>query len=83
MTKNSHSVPQSKLPRRRFLAAASAAGAAAAIGPSLVHAADKSGSRLPILGTGAYTYEAAHNWGRSPSISIGATRMAWSSTSRG
>ena len=26
----------------------------------------KSGSRLPVLGTGAYTYEATHNWGTLP-----------------
>ena len=31
-----------------------------------MRAADKSGSRLPILGTGAYTYEATHNWGTLP-----------------
>ena len=66
MTKNSHSTSKNKLPRRRFLAAAAGAGVTAAISPTLVRAADKSGSRLPILGTGSYTYEATHNWGRLP-----------------
>ena len=66
MTRNHHSSPQNKPSRRQFLAAASVAGATAAIGPALVRAADKSGSRLPILGTGAYTYEATHNWGTLP-----------------
>jgi len=57
---------QSKSPRRQFLAAAAIAGASAAIGPSFVQATDKSGSRLPILGTGDHTYEATHNWGTLP-----------------
>lgn len=55
------------LPRRRFLAGAAAATAVVAIGPARVHSADKSGIRKPVLGTGAYTYEATHNWGTMPS----------------
>src|SRR4051812_6996118 len=63
-----------KLPRRRFLAAAAAAGATAAIGPTFVRGADKAGSRLPILGTGEFTYEATHNWGKLP------THIHWGDT---
>ena len=48
--------------RREFLAAA----AAAPFGPILLHTQDKSGSRAPVLGEGAYTYEAIHDWGQLP-----------------
>jgi hypothetical protein len=61
-----HQDTKHKLPRRDFLAAATATGAAAAMGSTFVRAADKSSSRLPILGTGDYTYEATHNWGQLP-----------------
>ncbi len=47
--------------RRTFLQAALAAPAGAILG-----AADKSGSKLPILGSGAHTYEAQHDWGELP-----------------
>jgi len=70
----SHSDSKRELPRRQLLVAAAAAGATAAIGPSLVHAADKSGSRLPVLGTGAYAYEATHDWGTLP------THIRWGDT---
>jgi hypothetical protein len=66
MTTSNHFNSKNRLPRRQFLATAAAAGATAAIGPSLLHASDKSGGRLPILGTGAHTYEATHNWGTLP-----------------
>ena len=29
-------------------------------------AEDKAGTRLPVIGTGAHTYEATHNWGALP-----------------
>ena len=41
----------------------------------LVRASDKAGSRLPVVGTGAYTYEATHNWGVLPANPLG--RHAW------
>lgn len=61
--------PQSEkgVTRREFVAAAAATTAAVALDASFVRAADKSGSRLPILGSGAHTYEATHNWGTLPS----------------
>jgi hypothetical protein len=34
--------------------------------PILLGASDKSGSRKPVLGEGAYRYEATHDWGELP-----------------
>ena len=48
-----------KTTRREFLAAT-------AVGPVLLGLQNKSGSRVPVLGTGAYTYEAIHDWGQLP-----------------
>ena len=79
MSTHESSGPQNKQPRRQFLAAAAIAGTTAAIGPTFVRAADKAGSRLPVLGTGDHAYEATHNWCAPPHISTGATRTAWSS----
>lgn len=52
--------------RREFTAATVTGGLAASLGASLIHAADKSGLRAPILGTGEHTYEVMHGWGRLP-----------------
>jgi len=46
--------------RRGFLQAA------AIIAPAILRADDKSGSKLPVLGSGAHTYEAIHDWGQLP-----------------
>ena len=48
--------------RRSFLAACTATGLAAAMPSVYVHASDKSGTRLPVLGSGAQTYECVHDW---------------------
>src|SRR6266852_2814662 len=48
--------------RRSFLARCSALAAAAAIPPFYVHASDKSGQRLPAVGSGLHTYECVHDW---------------------
>jgi hypothetical protein len=54
--------------RREFLTTTAAAAAAvAATGPTILGAQDKSGSKLPILGSGEHTYEAIHDWGQLPS----------------
>jgi hypothetical protein len=53
--------------RRTFLAAAGAA-------PIILHAQDKAGSRLPVVGEGAWKYEAVHDWGELPS------RIEWGNT---
>jgi hypothetical protein len=45
--------------RRRFLGAVAAA-------PIILHAQDKAGTKLPVLGDGAHTYEAIHDWGELP-----------------
>jgi hypothetical protein len=52
--------------RRRFLQAVGAAGVAAAGGPVILHAENKSGSKRPVVGTGAHTFEVYHDWGELP-----------------
>ena len=53
--------------RRDFITttAVAVAGAAAA-GPTILGAQDKSGSKPPIVGSGEHTYEAIHDWGTLP-----------------
>ena len=53
--------------RRTFLKTAGSAVVAAAAGPLILHASDKSGSRTPVVGTGEFKYEVHHNWGELPS----------------
>jgi hypothetical protein len=49
--------------RRSFLIQSSAAGLAAALPrPAYLQASDKSGTRLPVMGTGMHTYECVHDW---------------------
>ena len=48
--------------RREFIAAA----AVPALSPILLNMQDKSGTRAPVLGAGAFTYEAIHDWGELP-----------------
>lgn len=49
--------------RRTFLGAAAA--------PAILGAADKGGTKNPVLGSGAHQYEAIHDWGELPKS------MAW------
>ncbi|HEY4086353.1 MAG TPA: hypothetical protein VGM43_10470, partial [Bryobacteraceae bacterium] len=59
-----------KSTRRQFVAA----GAVAAAAPAFIRAQDKAGTKNPILGSGAHTYEAIHDWGELPaSIKYGNT----------
>ena len=53
--------------RRTFLKAVSAAAATAPLAPMILNAADKAGTKRPVLGEGEYRYEAIHNWGELPS----------------
>ena len=53
--------------RREFTASMATAAAAAAMGPAIVHADDKSGKKLPVVGSGDFKYECQHNWGELPS----------------
>ena len=42
--------------------------------PAILHADDKAGSKLPVLGSGDHVYEAQHDWGELPaSIRYGNT----------
>jgi hypothetical protein len=52
--------------RRRFLKTLTTTVAAVGAGPTLFGMSDKSGRRLPIVGSGAYTYEVHHDWGELP-----------------
>ncbi|MCL6504531.1 MAG: peptidase [Pirellulales bacterium] len=52
--------------RRQFLHTAAAATLASAAGPVLLGAERKSGSGLPVIGTGEHTYEVQHGWGELP-----------------
>jgi hypothetical protein len=61
----------SDLSRREFLAAAAAAPF---LSPVLLGLQDKSGTKAPVLGSGPYTYEALHDWGRLPAS------IAWGNT---
>jgi TAT (twin-arginine translocation) pathway signal sequence len=63
---------KSKPNRREFLktagvAAGAATVAAGLVGPTILGAQDKSGTKNPVIGTGAHTYEVIHNWGVLPS----------------
>jgi hypothetical protein len=51
-----------ELTRRNFLMTAAAAASA----PAFLGAADKAGTRTPILGQGEHQYEAIHDWGDLP-----------------
>ena len=48
-----------KATRREFLGAVAAS-------PILLGMQDKAGTKAPIMGSGAYTYEATHDWGVLP-----------------
>lgn len=38
----------------------------AAVGPTILGATDKAGTKLPVVGQGEYTYECLHGWGELP-----------------
>jgi len=52
-----------KTSRREFLAAAAAGPV---LSPLLLGMQDKAGSKAPVLGSGAFRYEAIHDWGTLP-----------------
>jgi hypothetical protein len=52
--------------RRTFLAQFSGALAASAVPSFFLQTSDKSGSRLPVVGSGAHTYECVHDWLQPP-----------------
>ena len=60
-----------KTTRREFLATAAAAPV---VSPILLGMQDKAASKAPVLGSGAYTYEAIHDWGELP------PRIKWGNT---
>src|SRR5437016_14121739 len=63
------------LTRRRFLRDGSTATAAAAMLPRFfLQTSNKSGSRLPVVGSGVHTYECVHDWLVPPD------RLVWGAT---
>ena len=52
--------------RRQFLQTVATVGAAAAVGPTILRASDKAGTKKPVVGSGAHTYEVHHDWGELP-----------------
>lgn len=52
--------------RRDFIKTAGVAVAAAAVGPTILHADDKAGSKAPVIGSGEHQYECIHDWGQVP-----------------
>jgi hypothetical protein len=52
--------------RRGFLRQFASGLTVAAAGPTILGASDKSGTRRPIVGSGAFTYEVYHDWGELP-----------------
>lgn len=58
--------PSNGMTRRQFTRAVGAGLAAVSFGSSAVHAEDKSGTRPPVLGKGAHTYELVPDWGKMP-----------------
>jgi hypothetical protein len=52
-----------KTTRREFLASAAAAPM---LSPVLLNMQDKAGTKLPVMGEGAFKYEAIHDWGVLP-----------------
>lgn len=54
------------LTRRSFVSHCAVATAAATLPAFSIRAADKAGSRLPVVGTGEHTYTCVHDWLRPP-----------------
>ncbi len=52
--------------RRSFLKTAGAAVAGGFFAPAILGAADKAGVKNPVVGEGAFQYEAIHGWGEVP-----------------
>src|SRR5215831_20030305 len=48
--------------RRGFLKQCAQATLSAALPPFFLQTSDKSGSRLPVVGSGVHTYECVHDW---------------------
>jgi len=66
----SHSKPEQQstgASRREFLKMTATAALTSAVAPTILHAADKSGDKLPVLGSGSRQFEAIHSWGELPS----------------
>jgi hypothetical protein len=63
--RNPKAMKPTNLSRRNFLKQSGLAAAAFTAAPYVI-AQDKSGSRLPVIGTGDHQYEVIHDWGELP-----------------
>ncbi|MCA9018372.1 MAG: peptidase, partial [Planctomycetaceae bacterium] len=63
-----HSLPHSQPSdsRRHFLKTAGSAVVGSFFAPAILGAEDKAGVKNPVLGEGAFQYEAIHGWGEVP-----------------
>jgi hypothetical protein len=52
--------------RRDFLHTLGTGLAASVVGPTILGASDKAGSKPPVIGSGEFTYEVYHDWGELP-----------------
>jgi hypothetical protein len=52
--------------RREFLKSTAAVAVATGVAPTILFATDKSGSKLPVVGSGSHRYKAVHGWGQLP-----------------
>src|SRR3990170_8363956 len=65
--RNSRRSNKNATTRRTFLKQAGVAAFAAAVGPTILKATDKAGTKTPVLGMGEFKYEVTHGWGPLPS----------------
>lgn len=65
-TPNDQTAAKNQANRRVFLKSAGAAALIAPAVPTILNAADKSGSKTPTVGKGEFTYECHHGWGELP-----------------
>ena len=52
--------------RRAFLQTIGTGLAASVVGPTILGASDKAGTKRPVIGSGEFTYEVYHDWGELP-----------------
>lgn len=66
MTQHSASRLSRSGSRRSFLKTAGAVVAGSFFAPAILGAADKAGTKSPVIGEGAFQYEVTHGWGEVP-----------------
>src|SRR5205807_1296872 len=59
-------LPETRMKRREFLKRTAATALASSVGPAILNASDKAGTKNPIIGQGEHRYECLHGWGQLP-----------------